>query len=217
MKREKHILLLLFILLLTVPISAQVEYMSEEELLEDAEELFEEGKYSKAYPLYSQLLSLHRKNPEYNYKFGACQLFADKRDKKSPIKYLEYAYENLPKDEFPRLHYFMGLAYHQNYQFKDAIGAFKIFKLLGRNRDIKDLKINRKIQMCRNGIDLLSKYRELYVLKKIEVQRQNFYLSYKNEELPGNIIKKPSYLYSRADEKRKAKDVIFFSKIHDFV
>ncbi|MCF8217822.1 MAG: SPOR domain-containing protein [Bacteroidales bacterium] len=191
--------------------------MSEEELLEDAEELFEEGKYSKAYPLYSQLLSLHRKNPEYNYKFGACQLFADKRDKKSPIKYLEYAYENLPKDEFPRLHYFMGLAYHQNYQFKDAIGAFKIFKLLGRNRDIKDLKINRKIQMCRNGIDLLSKYRELYVLKKIEVQRQNFYLSYKNEELPGNIIKKPSYLYSRADEKRKAKDVIFFSKIHDFV
>ncbi|MFW6019351.1 MAG: hypothetical protein ACOCPM_02120, partial [Bacteroidales bacterium] len=217
MNRIKHIIGLVFILLLTIPVSAQVEYMSEEELQENAEDLFEEGKYSRAYPLYSQLLSLHRKNPEYNYKFGACQLFTDKSNKKSPIKYLEYAYENLPKDKFPRLHYFMGLAYHQNYQFKDAIGAFKIFKILGKNRDIKDFNVERKIQICYNGIDLLSRYRELYVLKKIEVRRKNFYLSYNNEELPGNIIKKPSNLYSRADKKRNVKDVIFFSKMHDFV
>ncbi|MGM0609330.1 MAG: hypothetical protein ACQESP_13050, partial [Candidatus Muiribacteriota bacterium] len=155
--------------------------------------------------------------PEYNYKFGACQLFTDKRDKKKPIKYLEYAYENLPKDKFPKLHYFMGLAYHQNYQFKDAIGAFKIFKILGKNRDIKNLNIDRKIEMCYNGIDLLARFKELYVLKKVEVQRENFYLSYKNDELPGSIIKKPSYFYSRADKKRNIRDVIFFSKIHDFV
>ena len=69
---------------------AQGTFKSEGDLKKQAEKLFEAESYTQAFPLYSQLLALYQKDANYNYKFGACMLYANE-DKEKPILYLKYA------------------------------------------------------------------------------------------------------------------------------
>lgn len=66
------------------------DYKSEADLAKNAEKLFEERNYVEALPLFAQLASLHPQNPNYNFKYGACLLFAGD-DKEKPLKYLKFA------------------------------------------------------------------------------------------------------------------------------
>ncbi|MFY8136917.1 MAG: hypothetical protein ACOVMR_02365, partial [Flavobacteriales bacterium] len=47
---------------------------SEQQLAKEANELFASENFLKAYPLYSQLVSLYPQNAEYSYRFGACAI-----------------------------------------------------------------------------------------------------------------------------------------------
>src|ERR1051326_423310 len=76
--------------LLAVSSFSQNVFNSEDDLKKQANKLFEEEEYAKAYPLYSQLLSLYTKDPQYNFRFGACLLYAT-NDKEKAIPYLEFA------------------------------------------------------------------------------------------------------------------------------
>ena len=79
---------LLFVIMLACTVSLWSQ--SEQEISTQAAEAFEEGDYIKAFPLYSQLLSLNTQNAEYNYRFGACAMFAGKGTEKA-LKHLNYA------------------------------------------------------------------------------------------------------------------------------
>ena len=78
----KHILFAAFLVIGGFSVLAQD---SEEALQEKAEELFEKEDYEQALPIYSQLLSLNLQSPEYNFRFGACQLFVNE-DKEEALK-----------------------------------------------------------------------------------------------------------------------------------
>ena len=79
----------ILILLFSLPLAA-ISQESEEQLKEEAEALFEAENYTDAFNKYSQLLSLQLQSPEYNYRFGACQLFTS-QDKEQSLKYLKFA------------------------------------------------------------------------------------------------------------------------------
>ncbi len=97
----------------------------EEELKETAETLFEEEKYEEAFAKYSQLLALKLRSPEYNLRFGACQLFTSS-DKEQALKYLKYAVES---EEPPNLaNFYYGLGLHLNYRFEKAIKFYERYK-----------------------------------------------------------------------------------------
>ncbi|MDD3877697.1 MAG: hypothetical protein PHT69_13835, partial [Bacteroidales bacterium] len=120
----RHIILLL-IWLSCNQIYGQTAYSSEKDLIKNAELLFKNENYVAALPLYSQLLSLYPRDHMYNYKFGVCMLMADKRDMLKPLQYLEFAVqlEEIP----PEAYYYLGLAYHYNYRFSEAIRAYNTF------------------------------------------------------------------------------------------
>lgn len=184
----------------------QEEFTSEDELKVKANELFNESKYVEAAPLFSQLLSLYPKEVEYNFKYGASLIFADK-DKSKSLKFLQFATSKSTVD--PQAYYFMGLSYHLNYQFSKAIRQYNKFKSRASNSEIQKFDIDRKIQMCENGLSLLTTISEVQVLDKKVVPENNFYRSYKLDGIEGKIISKPKEFISKEDIKQNDNSLIF--------
>src|ERR1035437_2682026 len=112
---NKHLrLIYLLLLLFSISIStntAQTDFASEGDFKKQASKLFDQEEFVKAYPLYSQLVSLYRKDPNYNYRLGVCMLYAGAgEDKERAIFFLEFA-ANSTDVEKERLFY-LAKAYH---------------------------------------------------------------------------------------------------------
>ncbi len=187
---------------------AQTEYGSTEEMAAGAQKLFEEEKYIEAFPLYSQLLSLDNTNAELNYRFGVCLLYADRSDTYAPIKYLKKAMNQIPD---PDLYYHLGFAYHINYYFPAAVSHYKEYQTKAGSKAKKSFEVDRKIEMCQNGMKMMRSVKDLFVLQKSEVARSEFFRSYNLDDFGSKIIKKPEDFLNKEDKKRNDKDFIFFS------
>jgi hypothetical protein len=192
----------------------QSSFKSPEELKKTAGELFEKGSFNEAFPLYSQLLSVDRQDPELLYRFGVCMLYSDRTDTYKPISYLNKA---LDKVDNPDLYYYLGFAHHINYNFPTAIYFYNEYiSRTGPNTN-KDYHVQRKIEMCNNGISMMKSIKDLYVLEKTEVGRDEFFRSYDLTQYGGTIIRKPDEFLTKTDLKNGVKDYVFFSRRADVV
>lgn len=181
---------------------------NESDLLEEAEAFFEQGKYAEAMPLYSQLLSLNPTKPEFNYKYGATALYGDASKKEEAIKYLRYA--STKTGISPDCWYFLGRAYHLNYQFADAIQAYKKYQALGDRKDVENRKVDREIESCQNGKNLLSNIKDVVVLDKKQTQSEAFFRIYDLSDIGGKILVTPEELLSPLDLKNNHRSLIHF-------
>lgn len=197
---------LIFLLYICVPLIAIAQFNSETELKKEAEKLFAEKKYTEAMPLFGQLASLYPKDANYNFKYGACLIFGDK-DKEKPLRFLRFAVSKPEVD--PLAHYFMGKALHLNYYFKDAIESYSKFiaKVPAKNR--ADYNAEREIEMCRNGIKLLSDIKDIDVIGKKETRKDEFYRTYDLKGIGGKIVAKPDEFRSKYDKKLNDYSVIY--------
>src|SRR4029077_11471298 len=118
--------------------SQQNTYTSEGKLLKQADKYFKAQDFAGAFPLYSQLVSLYPKDPNYNYRYGACMLFT-RADKEKPLIYLEYAVKD-PTVEVLAF-YYLGRAYHLNYLFNKAIASYTRFNTLASASEKKDYPV----------------------------------------------------------------------------
>lgn len=205
MKRSRF-LIFLFCIFFSVGSYCQEGFSSEEELKEKATELFENKKFSEAEPLFAQLLSLYPKDPSYNFKYGAC-LLASSADKEKPLKYLNFAASKPNTD--PLAFYYLGRAHHLNYHFAKAIKSYKRFQSKVNSSTAEEYQLERKIEMCKNGNDLLSRINEVQVLEKQVINEDNFFRIYKLEGIDGKIVKKPKEFMSKYDEKIGESSIIY--------
>ncbi len=199
----KYIFLLSAILISLTKVSAQ--YASQEELKKAAETFFVEEDYIKALPLYSQLLSLYPKDPEYNYKYGACYFFGN-REKEEALKYLSFATSK--PNVNPQAFYFLALAQHHEYQFSAAELNYNKFKEKGLPKDILYFQVDRKIEMCRNGVTLLKSMTDIGVLQKKEIRATEFFRSYDLKGIGGKVVVKPDEFKTKLDVKKKESSII---------
>ena len=205
MKRPLYIFIC-FLLFCSIA-QAQDDISSEDELKKKANALFEEDKFTEAKPLFAQLLSLYPKDPNYNYKYGAC-LLTSSSDKEEPLKYLKFAITKRSSvDELAQ--YYLGKAYHLNYNFAKAVKAYSKFKRSASSEQMKKYMVDRQIEMCKNGNQLLSKLNDVQVLDRQVINSDNFFRIYDLEGIDGKIIAKPSDFRSKYDEKINERSVIY--------
>ncbi|HAW51477.1 MAG TPA: hypothetical protein DCX54_03975 [Flavobacteriales bacterium] len=185
---------------------AQTKYESEADMIKAADDLYENGQYVNAMPLFSQLVSLYPKEASYNMKYGVCLLHAE-RDKAECLKYLKYAAGKSEAD--PISNYYYGEALHRNYELNKAIKYYSKFKSLGNAKKVASLDVDRKIEMCNNGKALLSNVLDLNVLEKKEINREEFFRIYELGEIGGKIIVKPDEFKSKLDLKLGETSLIY--------
>ncbi|HBG69233.1 MAG: hypothetical protein A2W93_04165 [Bacteroidetes bacterium GWF2_43_63] len=183
----------------------------------EADLLFSQQKYGEAFPLYSQLLSIHRKDAYYSYRFGVCLLYTDRRDPEAPMKYMEPSVGELSGEDAYMIYFHLGVAYHQAYRFGEALRAFEAFKgkVPAKSPYAKEALIRN--QMCSNGISLLQNLSDLSVMKKYEVGTESFFRSYDISKFGGRIGPKPDFLKTKPDRQSSDPELIFISDTHNVV
>ncbi|MCB0483356.1 MAG: PD40 domain-containing protein, partial [Flavobacteriales bacterium] len=204
-------ILVLCALALTITLSAQ-DYKNEKQLIKNAEAAFNAGNYTEAMPLYSNLVSKYNKDPNFNYRYGACLLFAG-ADKEKPLKYLSFAASRPDVDV--EAHYYLGLAQHLNYHFSEAIKSYEKFKVTAKPELVKSLSVENRIAQCRNGKSLLSNITDLIVLDKQSLAEADFYKMYDLSEFGGQILSKPEDLQTAYEKKAGIESILFLPKGRD--
>jgi len=210
LKVFKPVLLLVLIFFLTQLIYGQQSDLTEQDIIKQAEKLFDAKDYQGAIPLYAQLVSVHPDEPLYNYRFGVCTLFGDRKDKKKPIRYLSYA--ALSMTDNPELFYNLGLAFHQNQEFANAMKYYNLYLAKLAPNAPERAKILEKVNACVNGLTLEHKHLISEIISKSEFQKDNFHRAYKSEDLNGSLVIKPDMFKSGKEKKSGEQSFVFISE-----
>ncbi len=175
---------------------------------------YSQNQYSEALPLFSQLLSLYPKDERYNLYYAACLIETNQLVEKS-IKYLQFADS---KSNDPYIKYYLGRANHLLYQFKEAIECYNAFKQLANSKLVKELQIDKLIEMCNSGQDLIRHISDLTVVDNSRIKSENYFYSYDLKEFNGKLVVKPKELRSSVDKKYEpANMVVFLSNESNFI
>lgn len=206
MKEKTHslILTLVFLVLVSFVTNAQNDFGSEKELRKQADGLFEVDDYAAALPLYSQLLSLYPKDPNFNYKYGVCLLYA-KENKEKPLPYLTFAIGKNDVDD--DIYYHLGKAFHLNYRFDEAIAQYNIFKLK-KSKSSTKLEVDLQIKQCQSGKTLLKNVTDLTVIEKKELNSTEYFRAYDLAKIGAKLVVKPDDLKTSFDVKKKDQSTV---------
>lgn len=203
MRLKLHNIIVLFIVLISSVVWGQNEKKKEE-----ADKLFEKEEYVDATRMYLELLSLNPKDVDINFKYGACLLY-NSSQKQEAIRYLKYAVDSENADV--RAYYFLGKAYHLNYQFDDAKKYYLLYRQNSSKKD-KRYPVDRNIEMCENGKNLLSTFTDIIVSQKQEIERDKFFRLYHDMQSIGGQILVTERFQSKLDRRKGHVPIVHFPK-----
>jgi hypothetical protein len=197
-----------------IPVSAQssdannAAHETENRLKKAATKYFEEGDFIEAYPLYSQLLSLYPRDPNYNYRFGACLLFT-KADKNKAVDYLEFSVKQSTVENLA--YYYLGRALHLNYRFNEAIRSYKRYEQLASPSDLKKYPVKHFIEMCTSGKELLTELHGLDVMRKKELNLSDYFEAYDMHSNGGTLLSEPDGFKTKLDKSMNVNNIIYLT------
>ncbi|MBI9058212.1 MAG: PD40 domain-containing protein [Labilibaculum sp.] len=165
---------------------------TEQQIEEEAFTFFDGENYSGALPLYQELINVYPQDPEYNYYLGVCQVEENKNIKEA-ILHLKIASAKNVNASVP---YYLGRAFHMDYQFNSAIRYYRKFREYYKK---KSIGIDRLIEMCQNGLPLVNSYYVVDLKKKKIVDRNEFFRYYTVEGFGDRLSKKSKSIKSRYD------------------
>ncbi len=157
---RKIYFLLWFVFAIAVHISAQKKVYNKEVLKANDYLLVE--NYEKASLIYDTLVKTYADDPFIQLKAGECYLFSEGQIKHA-IELLEkaaayYKNKNRKSREAIEVRFYLGQAYHLDYQFKKALETYETLKdQIPPQRKEAIEKIDREINYTKNAIDLESK------------------------------------------------------------
>ncbi len=190
---------------------------TDKEIITRADRFFQQEKYPEAMQLYSQLLSLHRNDPLYSYRFGVSMLYSDRLDPDAAIRYIEAGINKLLGDDAVLIYFHLATAYHLNFRFIEALRYYETFRDKSTARKFELYNVNQRIDMCYNGVKLLKNIRDLYVFEKHHVSVENFFRSYNVSRFGGKFLIKPDIFKTRFDKKIGESSIVFLSDTQQVV
>jgi outer membrane protein OmpA-like peptidoglycan-associated protein len=110
---------------------------------------FSNMKYGNAIIFYQYAISSFVTDADLNYKLAECYYFSDRYIE--AIKYFEKA-KDLNYSNSPELEFYLADCCRQNYQFDKAIEIY--IGLLKICNEEKKIKVEKKIEECKNGIEI---------------------------------------------------------------
>lgn len=198
-----------FVAILTISLSLTAfvgEYKNEKELIKASDKYFDTGEYDQCLDLYSQLVSTHPKNPNYNFKYGVCLLYSTE-DKVQSLRYLSFSVKN-ENIVNPKAFYFYGQALQQNYDFDRAIKNYKKYQSLVKGKESQALNTPSLIKQCKLAKKMIFEFQKMDVVSKKSVGKKEFFRSYRLGSMKRSIIITPEEFQVSQDKKSKDYSLI---------
>jgi len=204
--RVKFFVRIISILVLLVSYQQQTYAQTLDEMRKQADAYFEKGQFVEATPLYSKILAQQPRDYDVNFRYGTCLLY-NSHNKSDAIRYLSYAVKGTNIDK--RAYFYLGRAYHLNYQFNEAIIQYEKFKQVASPQMQKDFNVDTQIQACKNGKKLLANITSMIVVQKTEIKKEDFYEIYNLNNIGGSIIVTSDF-QTKLDKQKGHRPVIHF-------
>lgn len=145
LKLNKHIILnslLLIIVFLSLPFFSTAQGAEEA-----AKKLFDEGKYTEALPLYTDLLKLYPNEPLFQYFGGVCLLESGENINKARKLLLQANQAEVPTN----CNFYIAKSYHIDNDFETAQSYYARFDEQAKRKEKKQLNFNELYLACKNG------------------------------------------------------------------
>jgi len=120
------------------------------------------ASFELALDFYLKANKYNSENAELNYKIGYCYLKSVLKDRS--IDYFLKAYK-IKNDVYLDIQYMIGRSYQYKYEFAKALEYFTIYKrsLPPAELSIERSKIDKRIEECTNGIELMKKKERVFI------------------------------------------------------
>jgi hypothetical protein len=181
----------------------------------DANQLFIKKDYTKALPLYQELLRFYPKEPEYQYRTGVCLLSLN-----SNIEEVIRLMRSVSATDYnPMAWYYLGRALHLSYAFEDAIKAYSKFVLLGNRSDITALGVERLIEMAKNGMEYTRSASSIKVQNSQTLTLEQLQVSAQINGT-GKLMKKPEEFCTKTDLRKDYHPWMFlpaYTEVNEYV
>ncbi len=171
----KQIFTIILLSIITIHPSAQETTVSPDRALE----LFTQGDYAEALPMYEQLIERYDREAKYNYYLGV-SLVETRQNNSEAIRRLKFA---LSRKINRDVHFYLGKAYQKAYQFELAEQEFNNFLKYATNSDPRRAKAQRAVEDCQSAASLINKHFKIQVVDTDTVNKYNFLSMY---NLPGD-------------------------------
>jgi len=177
-----------------------------QELSETALSNFNQGSYRKALNGFRDLTELNGDDPLHSYYVGRC-LVALNEEMGEAIELLYMASrQNVRTDAY----FYLGRAYHLNYNFQEAKKYYERYDGLASKQDRKTHRIKYLIASCRSATEITASYNP-YEVMNVTFMDLSDSLQYTQVRMKGGeLVQKPD-AYFRNDEDREELTSLMFS------
>jgi hypothetical protein len=186
-----------------------------QDVKETARKHFNAEEYSKALPLYRELLAKFPGEPEYQFSIGVCLVNLN-TDLDEAVNLLRPA----PVTAYSTLAlYYIGRALHLSYSFEEAIKAYSKFMMKATKTDIKKYEPARLIEMARNGIEYTRSGQNIIVQNVQSIQQDQLQLI-TGLNSSGKIIRKPVEFCTKTDMRNGYRPWMFlpsYTEVNDYI
>lgn len=203
----KQFFTIFFLSILSLNVPAQEPNASPDRALE----LFTQGNYAEALPMYEQLIERYEREAKYNYYLGVC-LVEQRQNNSEAIRRLKYALSRRVNRD---VHFYLGKAYQKAYEFELAEKEFNNFLKYATNSDPRRAKALRNVQDCQSATSLITKHFNIEVVDKDTVPQHQFLSMYNIPTDAGTLAKNKSFFKTGVPPEKimyrteKGNDVYF--------
>ena len=134
---DKKYFIILVMLIVSVPMPAQLTSRENKKLMIKADKAFEFGDFLTALKIYNQLYIVDSTDHDLNYKLGICD-FEIKKFRNESKKY----FEKLPASAYPESNYYLGRLNHLSRDYNKAIDCFSQYKKFKGDKEHTEKEID---------------------------------------------------------------------------
>lgn len=195
----------LMICLLQPSLSGQKLHINEGEIREQSIAAFQDGDYHTALEGFSVLMDRYPADALFRYYAGVCMVKLN-RELDEAIELLYYASSR----EVPaNVYYYLGTAYHREYNFREAQKFYRRFEKVATRHELKDYNMKHLINTCRSAREITAAYNPYDVMHVTFIDLLDS-MQYTQVKMKGGTLQRKPADYFQQGEERDALSSLMF-------
>ena len=150
--------------------------------LTQAKQMYNEGKFAEAKPVFERLVKQVPSNASYNHWYGVCCYETGELEK--AIKPLSFAVKRKVQEAYR----YLGEVYFLTYRFPEAVDMYEQYIEILTKRKKDTSAAERRLNVLENAARLVDKVEDIQVIDSVVVDKKDFLSAYTLSEECGSLF-----------------------------
>ena len=166
---------------------------------------FEDGDFRSALTGFRVLMDRDPGNALHSYYTGICLVELNEQLDEAIELLYSASVKGVPND----VYYYLGSAYHRDYNFLDAQKYYGRFELKATRQEMKELNIKHLISTCRSAREITATYNPCQVMNVTFIDLHDS-VQFSQIKMKGGQLQRKPLTYFRANEERSDLSSLMF-------